>query len=211
VQGQGLSVNPTALEKNVSDVQQCLETSPVVGIVGPGGSGKSTIVERVFRSIFNNYEYTCFVDDVKRIQTQNLDDIIRGLFRLNGSTPEGNVTEWRQLEGKRTLIVLDGVDSTDQLEVLPKLGDDTRLIITTRNEGLLSYFANCQIYKVVRLNFEEAKTLFCKYAFAQASVPDHLLESHHNMEKNVRMVVEECKGLPIDIRNNGLPSQGLRT
>jgi hypothetical protein len=197
----GLPNFPTALEKKSFEVQEQLATFPVVGIVGMGGIGKSTIAKEVFNTICVQYEFTCFVEDVKGIKPHKLDDWLRSHFLRSGSKPDG-VIQWRQLEGKKTLIVLDDVDSENQFKVLPKLGelgDGSSFIITTRNSALLNHFANFHIYEVGFLHLQEAKKLLCHHAFGQDRVPESLIESYPFLTDLVQKVLQKCDGLPLTL------------
>jgi hypothetical protein len=198
----GPKEDASALERRASEVRQHLAGSAVVGIVGMGGIGKSTIAKEVFDTVSGEYEYTCFVDNVKGIKAHKLDKWLRSLFLRSGSTPDGNSIEWRQLKGKKTLIVLDDVDSEDQFKVLPKLGalgDGSSFILTTRDQDLLKWFANCSVYEVKFLDFQEAKKLFCHHAYGTERVPENLTKIHPYLEENVNKVIQKCDGLPLSL------------
>ncbi|RVW95666.1 putative disease resistance protein [Vitis vinifera] len=74
-----------------------------------------------------------------------------------------------RLRPKRVLIVLDDVVHRQQLEALAGnhdwFGSGSRIIITTREKRLLIEQEVDEIYKVEKLEYDEALKLFCQYAF----------------------------------------------
>lgn len=108
---------------------------------------------------------------------------------------------WSQLKGKKTLIVMDDVDSESQLSVLPKLhyyGKDSCIILTSRDEGIFKFYDNCGIYQVGLLKEDEANKLFCQYAFGTEDIPNHPTERTH-LKESVKAVVKKCDGLPLTL------------
>ncbi|CAM6092007.1 unnamed protein product [Calypogeia fissa] len=188
--------NPTTLERQrvqgaVVDCN-CL----VLGIVGMGGIGKTTIAREVFSNISGQFEYTCFVDNVKGIKAHKLNDWILHHFLQNGK--QVNSLQWSHLQLKKTLITMDDVDSEGQLRILPRLhqiGHGSRIIFTSRDRGVFDTFPKCLIYDVEFLRPDEAKKLFCKHAFDQEDIP----EVNRDLEEDVNRVVSKCDGLPLTL------------
>ncbi|GKB68879.1 TMV resistance protein N-like protein [Tanacetum coccineum] len=79
-----------------------------------------------------------------------------------------------RLRNKKVLIVLDGVDDFKQLEFIAKsnewFGSGSRIIITTRNEQLLSD-ANSK-YKPPILTKDQSLELFSKHTFWENNPPE---------------------------------------
>ncbi|GKE54990.1 Toll/interleukin-1 receptor domain-containing protein [Tanacetum coccineum] len=98
---------------------------------------------------------------------------------------------------KKVLVVLDDVDSTNQLEALA--GDPnwykpgSRIIITTRDEQLLIAHRVGFINNVTLLSHTEAILLFNTYAFTKETP----IQGHKELS---RQVVEYADGLPLTIK-----------
>ncbi|CAM6108727.1 unnamed protein product [Calypogeia fissa] len=153
-----------------------------------------------------DFDYTCFVNNVKGIPAHELEDWVLRHFHRNGTKVDGNKIQWSDLMKTNTLIVLDDVNSETQIRNLPSLdhfGSDSRLMITTRDRGVLNASSKYAIYEVNFLDLEEAKELFCRHAFDQEGIPDSLLEQNPHLGKNVNDVVQQCGGLPLTLEVMG--------
>ncbi|CAM6083706.1 unnamed protein product [Calypogeia fissa] len=194
---QGLPRYSVDLENRSLEVQQKLEGADVLGIVGMGGIGKTTLAKTVFNSISRNFEYTCFVENVKGIQ--DLEKTVLNNFYHSGKPMISSETSWSEVRRKKALIVMDDVDSINQLRVLPELRSfepGSHLIITSRNEGVLEYFETYSLFRVDFLQTDEAKKLFCQYAGLKETLDD---PSRIILEEKVEVVVSKCGGLPLTL------------
>ncbi|CAM6082918.1 unnamed protein product [Calypogeia fissa] len=193
---------PSALEKRAFAIQQKLGVSPVLGIVGMGGIGKTTLAKQLFNTLSQQFDYTCFVDNVKDVRIHELNDWVLGHFLQNGTRLEQNSLKWSDLQNKKALITMDDVNSDLQLKILPRLnelGNGSLLILTTRDQGVLDTFPNCVIYDVEFLNFEEAK----EHAFEQEEIPKSLVKMNQRLGGIVENVVRKCDGLPLTLEVMG--------
>ncbi|KAL5800978.1 hypothetical protein ACOSQ3_032610 [Xanthoceras sorbifolium] len=179
----------------------------VVGIWGMGGVGKTTIAAAVFDQISCQFEgCCCFIANVRetsercgglvRLRDKVLSKILEE--NLNLGTPNIPPFIKRRLQRKKVFIVLDDVDSLQQLEVLAGgldgFGPGSRIIITTRDKQLLLNFrAAYNIYEAEALDKHEALQLFCKCAFK---------EDHHRKDLMVfaHRVVDYAKGNPLALK-----------
>ncbi|KAL7612620.1 hypothetical protein Lser_V15G05184 [Lactuca serriola] len=158
----------------------------MVGVLGMGGIGKTTIAQALFRRISCMFEGCSFLEDVKEnssgkkgvrdLQEQILRDtlVTRRHNFLEGPEHGADVIR-RRLCKKKVLLVLDDVDDVEQLEFLAGtpdwwFGPGSRIIITTRDERLL-LDANV-IYRPDFLCKSEAVELFCWHAFRKSSPPE---------------------------------------
>ncbi|CAM6106252.1 unnamed protein product [Calypogeia fissa] len=202
----GLPNYPSTLEKRAFAIQQKLGVGPVLGIVGMGGIGKTTLAKQLFNTLSQQFEYTCFVDNVKDIKIHKLNDWVLNRFLRNGTSPEQNSLKWSHLQKKKVLITMDDVNSELQIKILPtlnELGNGSLLIFTTRDQGVLDTFPNCVIYEVEFLNFEEARKLFCQHAFEQEEIPESLVKMNQQLKGTVKNVIQKCNGLPLTLEVTG--------
>uniref|UniRef100_A0A2C9UPJ9 ADP-ribosyl cyclase/cyclic ADP-ribose hydrolase n=1 Tax=Manihot esculenta TaxID=3983 RepID=A0A2C9UPJ9_MANES len=119
-----------------------------------------------------------------------------GLANLSGwDLQDSGSNELRnRLHRKRVLIVLDDVNQLDQLKFLAGMhdwfGKGSRIIITSRDEHLLTCHGVDKIYRVEGLSDDEALHLFCLKAFkSDYPTGDYVELTNH--------FVNYCNGLPL--------------
>ena len=109
------------LDIKVNDVR-------MVGIHGLGGIGKTTIANAVYNRIFEHFEGSCFLENVRenfetndgRIQLQKklLFSILRDKKLMVVSVAQGINMIKEKLLCKRILVILDDVNESKQIETL---------------------------------------------------------------------------------------------
>ncbi|KAJ0896090.1 putative P-loop containing nucleoside triphosphate hydrolase [Helianthus annuus] len=111
-----------------------------------------------------------------------------------GSELEGRSMIERKLRSKRVLVVLDDVDDVKQLEELAGahdwFGEGSRIIITTRDEHLLSTRYADEVYEVSLLSHDEAIELLRRHAYRK----DKPVEDYEMLSEEV---LSYAGGLPL--------------
>lgn len=125
--------HPLGLDELVQGFQSVTsgDKAKITGIVGMGGSGKTTLAKELFNRNFSSFDRCSFVSDVRDAASRSaLPDKQKKLLNDLGvhhlpfdSVDEGMAVLANRLSSHRALIVLDDVDHIDQLNALsPKYG-----------------------------------------------------------------------------------------
>ncbi|KAF7848726.1 hypothetical protein BT93_L1700 [Corymbia citriodora subsp. variegata] len=166
-------------------------------IHGMGGIGKTTLVEAVFRQISPQFQgYYCFLKDVRshdiiNLQKKLLSDILNLSCPNLSFIDEGTDLIKTRFHGKKVLVVLDDIDSWDQIMRLADkpnwLGGGSRIIITTRNIEFLvkegeddnvptSNSGQFSFYDMPDMNSHDALQLFCECSLGCAKPPPNYMD-----------------------------------
>ncbi|XP_042960739.1 disease resistance protein RPV1-like isoform X2 [Carya illinoinensis] len=188
----------------------------MVGIFGVGGIGKTTITIEVYNIISSNFEGCCFLKNIRetskseyglvQLQETLLFDILgASSVRNTGHVDRGINVIKNKLRYKRVLLILDDVDDWKQLKALAGnrdwFGKGSRIIITTRDQNLLSNHEVDATYEVEELNHHEALELFSLCAFKRKKPLDNYMEL-------TKRIIRYARGLPLALEVLGLDLRG---
>eukprot|EP01018_Ginkgo_biloba_P023509 Gb_17378 [translate_table: standard] len=201
--------HPVGLNEAVEDFEKTNfeknGNTKIVGIVGMGGVGKTTLAKEFYNRKHSEYSHSSFLFDVRdaavkntleSLQSKLLSDLCHFDRRIQ-SVSEGKEILRKRLRGLHALIILDDIDHDDQLDALLVkkgiLGPSSLILITSRDEGVLKRSEIKCFYKVKGLNVKHAEELFCSHAFLQP----HLRNGFEDLVKGFLTV---CDGLPLSLK-----------
>ncbi|KAK1297650.1 putative disease resistance protein RGA3 [Acorus calamus] len=185
------------------------ERTPVFAIVGMGGIGKTTLAQNVFNNedIKSHFEikiWACVSRDFSEI------DLLKQIIRSAGGS-HGDAQTRAELDPivrcmvqqKRFFLVLDDVWSgrvwEDCLRVLLQTSaDDSRILVTTRNELVARQMNTVYFHHVKLLSTQDGETMLCKMVFGDREVGEI-----QNLRDIGMKIVDKCSGLPLAIKTIG--------
>ncbi|CAH1431548.1 unnamed protein product [Lactuca virosa] len=179
----------------------------MIGIWGVGGSGKTTLASSIYDEIFSKFDGCCFLKNIReessnkegleRLQEKILCNVLKQKKLHVERVEEGRRMIKDRLHHRKVLIVLDDVDNLEHLEELVGsrdwFGEGSRIIITTRDEHVLTGHKVDVIHKISLLNNDESMKLFYKHA----PCGHKPVEDYELLSKNV---VSYAGGLPLALR-----------
>ncbi|XP_054823869.1 TMV resistance protein N-like isoform X2 [Prosopis cineraria] len=172
----------------------------LVGISGMGGVGKTALAEDVFKKISHLFDPAYFISTPTTAQDYPPSQSILKEACLQIALPkEFQPSYLKSPRLQRMLVVFDDVEYSKHFNggwIRRLFGGGSRIIMTSRDEGLLRHPGVDEIHEVELLNQNEALQLFCKIVF----------KSDKPMTGYEGLTLEALKyadGLPLAIKSVG--------
>ncbi|WVZ90775.1 hypothetical protein U9M48_037043 [Paspalum notatum var. saurae] len=179
----------------------------VISIVGPGGLGKTTLVNEVYHRLEGQFQCRAFVS---LTQQPDVKKILRNILYQVGRQECANMETWDEekiinairdfLQSKTYLIVIDDIWSTQAWKTIKCAlyvnNCGSRIMTTTR---IVSIAKSCcspphdHVYEIIPLSTDSSKCLFFKRIFGSEDICPPQLEEVSNG------ILEKCSGSPLAI------------
>jgi hypothetical protein len=146
-----------------------------------GGIGKTTLAKAVYNEIRHDFDGKSFLFNVREVckldngkvslQQRLFSDIYKTTKIKIDSVESGTMILQERLPEKKIFLVIDDVNKVDQLNALcgnrKWFGKGSRILITTRDEDLLSRLEVDHVYRMKEMDESESLELFNWHAFKQ--------------------------------------------
>ncbi|XP_050378815.1 disease resistance protein RPV1-like [Argentina anserina] len=208
---------PVGIKSRVDDLVRHLNFGSdkvrMVGIFGVSGLGKTTIAKAMYNQYHKCFDGACFLVNVRGIikepnglisLQEQLHDVLE--TKIDVGVVSAGVQQVKR--ERRMLVMIDDIDDSKQLDQLAinrdRFGSGSRIVVITREDGLLKQLKVNTTYLPRSMNKEEANELFSWHAFGKCS-PDKKYSEHS------RTVVSYVGGLPLYLMavGNKLNGEGI--
>jgi energy-coupling factor transporter ATP-binding protein EcfA2 len=206
-----LPCHEAALIEKAKDINVLLQKESIVGLVGMGGIGKTTLSKTFYHLFHDQYDKSSFLEDVK--SKDNINDVIKQLLhdlcgkRLckDENVNEEDLDKIRQcMISEKVLVVVDDVGKVENLSSLqflinkaPKNATSkSKVLVNCRNwQSLESHVSEDGEVVMKSLEEEQARELFMFHAFGDANhVPTK------DFKDICMKIIKACGGLPLSLK-----------
>ncbi|GMP94258.1 hypothetical protein CsSME_00043778 [Camellia sinensis var. sinensis] len=153
----------------------------VLGLYGMGGVGKTTLAKALYNKLVIHFKRRSFIPNVREnsrlhngltsLQSKFLGDLFSSPPPKVNEVSSGIMSIKQVVHKEPVVVVLDDVDDVNQLNALAGGRDwfyeGSRIIITTRDKGVLREDFVTEFYEVNELTFPESLELFSYHAFGR--------------------------------------------